>query len=69
MCRATIRSLAAATPNRRSDQCGHRNIQAATLDSQGQLWTIEHGPRGGDELNHPQKGLNYGWPVITYGIE
>lgn len=48
---------------------GHRNIQAATLDAQGQLWTIEHGPRGGDELNHPQAGLNYGWPVITYGIE
>lgn len=48
---------------------GHRNIQAATLDSQGTLWTIEHGPRGGDELNHPQAGLNYGWPVITYGIE
>lgn len=48
---------------------GHRNIQAATLDSQGKLWTIEHGPRGGDELNQPQAGLNYGWPVITYGIE
>lgn len=48
---------------------GHRNIQAATIDSQGKLWTIEHGPRGGDELNQPQAGLNYGWPVITYGIE
>lgn len=48
---------------------GHRNIQAATLDAQGKLWTIEHGPRGGDELNQPQPGLNYGWPVITYGIE
>jgi glucose/arabinose dehydrogenase len=48
---------------------GHRNIQAATLDGQGKLWTIEHGPRGGDELNHPEPGLNYGWPVITYGIE
>jgi glucose/arabinose dehydrogenase len=48
---------------------GHRNVQAATLDSQGKLWTIEHGPRGGDELNQPQAGLNYGWPVITYGIE
>jgi glucose/arabinose dehydrogenase len=48
---------------------GHRNIQAATFDSQGKLWTIEHGPRGGDELNQPQAGLNYGWPVITYGIE
>lgn len=48
---------------------GHRNIQAATLDGDGKLWTIEHGPRGGDELNQPQRGLNYGWPVITYGIE
>lgn len=48
---------------------GHRNIQAATLDAAGKLWTIEHGPRGGDELNQPQAGLNYGWPVITYGIE
>jgi len=48
---------------------GHRNIQAATLAPDGKLWTIEHGPRGGDELNQPQAGLNYGWPVITYGIE
>ena len=48
---------------------GHRNIQAAALDPAGKLWTIEHGPRGGDELNQPQAGLNYGWPVITYGIE
>lgn len=48
---------------------GHRNIQAAALDAQDKLWTIEHGPRGGDELNQPQAGLNYGWPVITYGIE
>jgi glucose/arabinose dehydrogenase len=48
---------------------GHRNIQAAALDLQGRLWTIEHGPRGGDELNQPKPGLNYGWPVITYGLE
>jgi aldose sugar dehydrogenase len=48
---------------------GHRNIQAATLDGAGKLWTIEHGPRGGDELNQPQPSHNYGWPVITYGIE
>ncbi len=47
---------------------GHRNGQAATLDPEtGQLWTVEHGARGGDELNHPERGLNYGWPVITYG--
>jgi glucose/arabinose dehydrogenase len=46
---------------------GHRNIQAATLDPQGRLWTVEHGPKGGDELNRPEAGRNYGWPVITYG--
>lgn len=48
---------------------GHRNIQAAALDSRGQLWTVEHGARGGDELNNPQPGKNYGWPIITYGID
>lgn len=48
---------------------GHRNIQAAAFDSEGRLWEIEHGPRGGDELNLVQKGKNYGWPLATYGIE
>ena len=48
---------------------GHRNMQGATLDGQGRLWTVEHGPRGGDELNRPEAGKNYGWPVITYGID
>jgi glucose/arabinose dehydrogenase len=48
---------------------GHRNIQAAALDARGQLWTVEHGARGGDELNNPQPGRNYGWPVITYGVD
>ncbi len=47
---------------------GHRNIQGAALDGQGRLWTVEHGARGGDELNMPQQGRNYGWPVITYGV-
>jgi len=47
---------------------GHRNIQGAALDpATGQLWTVEHGAKGGDELNSPQAGKNYGWPVITYG--
>ena len=46
---------------------GHRNLQGATLAPDGQLWTIEHGPQGGDELNRPGAGKNYGWPVITYG--
>lgn len=48
---------------------GHRNLQAAALGPDGDLWTVEHGPRGGDELNRPEAGKNYGWPVITYGID
>jgi glucose/arabinose dehydrogenase len=49
---------------------GHRNVQAAALHPvTGQLWTVEHGARGGDELNHPEAGKNYGWPVITYGVD
>ena len=47
---------------------GFRNVQAAAFDKQGQLWTVEHGPKGGDELNHVEPGKNYGWPVITYGV-
>ncbi len=46
---------------------GHRNPQSATLDGEGRLWTVEHGPAGGDELNRPLAGRNYGWPEITYG--
>ena len=48
---------------------GHRNVQSAAFDSKGQLWTVEHGARGGDELNLVEKGKNYGWPVVTYGQE
>jgi aldose sugar dehydrogenase len=46
---------------------GHRNPQGAALDLEGRLWTVEHGAKGGDELNAPEAGRNYGWPVITYG--
>ena len=47
---------------------GHRNLQGAALHPQtGALWTHEHGPQGGDELNVPKAGANHGWPVITYG--
>ena len=46
---------------------GHRNGQGATLGPDGKLWMHEHGPQGGDEINIPQAGRNYGWPVITYG--
>ena len=49
---------------------GHRNIQAAALHpTTGELWEIEHGTRGGDELNVVRKGKDYGWPTIAYGIE
>ncbi|PLK72321.1 glucose dehydrogenase [Rhizobium sp. TH135] len=48
---------------------GHRNLQSATVDGQGRLWTVEHGPKGGDELNLPEPGKNYGWPEVTYGVE
>ena len=48
---------------------GHRNMQGMAVDPRtGTLWQSEHGPRGGDELNLPQPGKNYGWPVITHGI-
>ena len=48
---------------------GHRNAQGATWDPVlGGLLTVEHGDKGGDEVNHPQAGKNYGWPVISYGV-
>lgn len=63
-----FRSHAGAKPEIWS--LGHRNAQAAALHPDtGQLWTVEHGARGGDELNHPEAGKNYGWPVITYGVD
>jgi len=49
---------------------GHRNIQAATLHPEtGELWEVEHGTRGGDEINIARAGKDYGWPTIAYGIE
>jgi len=49
---------------------GHRNIQAAALHpATGELWEVEHGTRGGDELNIVERGKDYGWPTIAYGIE
>ena len=49
---------------------GHRNIQAAALNpNTGELWEVEHGTRGGDEINIARKGKDYGWPTIAYGIE
>lgn len=48
---------------------GHRNIQGAGLDLEGRLWTVEHGPRGGDALHRPEPGANYGWPLFTLGVD
>ena len=49
---------------------GHRNPQGAALHPQtGELWTSEHGPQGGDEVNRSRAGLNYGWPLVSYGCE
>ena len=48
---------------------GHRNVQAAVIHpTTGELWTVEYGPQGGDEINIARKGRNYGWPTITYGV-
>lgn len=49
---------------------GHRNPQSAAIEPEsGQLWVVEHGPRGGDEVNIAKAGLNYGWPIVGYGID
>ncbi|RKH73396.1 PQQ-dependent sugar dehydrogenase [Corallococcus aberystwythensis] len=48
---------------------GHRNVLSAALDSQNRLWTVEMGPKGGDEVNRPEAGKDYGWPTIGYGEE
>ena len=60
------------TPGARPEiwSLGHRNPQGLAIDPRtGALWEHEHGPRGGDEINIIRAGQNYGWPVITYGIE
>lgn len=48
---------------------GHRNVQSAVFDDQGRFWVIEHGTRGGDELNLVERGKNYGWPIVAFGLE
>ncbi len=49
---------------------GHRNIQGAAIHPvTGRLWTIEHGPQGGDEINIPAAGANHGWPLVSHGVE
>ena len=48
---------------------GHRNVQGVAVQPNGAVWTIEHGTRGGDEINLEKPGANYGWPEVSYGIE
>lgn len=48
---------------------GHRNPQGLAVSRSGTVWLHEHGPRGGDELNRVESGVNYGWPAITYGVD
>jgi len=48
---------------------GHRNPQGLAVSRSGEIWLHEHGPRGGDELNRIERGVNYGWPAITYGVD
>ncbi len=58
-----------ATLEARHFSTGHRNAQGVTVDHEGRIWSVEHGPRGGDELNLIEDGNNYGWPVVTYGTD
>jgi glucose/arabinose dehydrogenase len=67
VCRRTTRSSAEPGALPEIWSYGHRNPQGATLGPDGRLWMHEHGPQGGDEINLPQPGRNYGWPVITFG--
>jgi len=48
---------------------GHRNPQGITVDADGRIWEVEHGPAGGDELNLIDRGQNYGWPLVTLGMD
>jgi len=48
---------------------GHRNPSGVTIDREGNMWGVEHGPRGGDEVNLLRAGANYGWPLTTYGTD
>lgn len=48
---------------------GHRNPQGLFIDGEGTIWSTEHGPQGGDEINILREGRNYGWPIVTYGVQ
>ena len=69
-CRRTIHSSARPAPSRRSGATATAMPQGLAFNpADGKLWEHEHGPRGGDEINIVEKGKNYGWPVIGYGID
>jgi glucose/arabinose dehydrogenase len=69
-CRRTIRSSAERDAKPEIWSYGHRNAQGLAVNpASGKLWEHEHGPRGGDEINIVDKGKNYGWPVIGFGID
>jgi len=63
--------FAISLKNRRAEMIswGHRNPQGLAVGTDGAIWSTEHGPKGGDELNRIQRGRNYGWPVVTYGVQ
>ena len=68
-CRPTTRSSAAPARKPEIWSYGHRNVQGLAIHPEtGDVWTTEHGPQGGDELNRPLPGRNYGWPVIGFGV-
>ena len=58
-----------ATDESRIASIGHRNSQGIAVDSLGRVWSVEHGPKGGDELNLIEEGQNYGWPIETAGLQ
>lgn len=64
-----ILEISLATEETRHFSIGHRNAQGITVDLEGRIWSVEHGPRGGDELNLIRDGENYGWPNVSYGSE
>lgn len=57
-----------ASPTDQIWSYGHRNILGLAFDAKGRLWDLEHGPRGGDELNLVEPGKNYGWPLVSNGV-
>jgi glucose/arabinose dehydrogenase len=66
-CRPTIPSRSAGGVTAQIWTLGHRNPLGLAFDSAGRLWNVEMGPMGGDELNHVERGANYGYPIVSNG--